>query len=154
MPRIVPIVFFALITSVFAGEGLEALANAASSFSAAIEGQLAVIRRDPAAAEFAKTTVLYAEAKTAYFKALRDEMPELLDIVEGREATPPELEKFTQAFSETGEEEEIVDKETIALLKRFVGNPDVEKARAEFESAEKLEEAFYRDFDGKEFAIR
>jgi hypothetical protein len=36
----------------------------------------------------------------------------------------------------------------------FSGNPGVEKARAEFESAQKIEETFYKNFDGIDFASR
>jgi hypothetical protein len=36
-------------------------------------------------------------------------------------------------------------------LERFSGNPDVEKARSEFERAQKIEETFHRDFDGIDF---
>ena len=43
------------------------------------------------------------------------------------------------------------DEETLVLLKGFPGNPDVEKARAEFESAQKVEEKFHKDFDGVDF---
>jgi hypothetical protein len=35
------------------------------------------------------------------------------------------------------------------LLKRFEGDPDIEKARAEFDRAQKVEEQFHREFDGK-----
>ena len=48
-------------------------------------------------------------------------------------------------------QETVADEETIALLKRFAGNPDVQKARAEFERAQKVEEKFQKDFDGVEF---
>jgi hypothetical protein len=34
------------------------------------------------------------------------------------------------------------------LLNRFSGDPDIEKARAEFERARKAEESFHKDFDG------
>jgi len=37
------------------------------------------------------------------------------------------------------------------LPKRFAGNPDVEKARAEFDRAQKVEEKFHKDFDGVDF---
>ena len=44
-----------------------------------------------------------------------------------------------------GEKQEAVaDEETVALLKRFAGNPDVEKARAEFERAQRVEEKFHK----------
>jgi hypothetical protein len=34
----------------------------------------------------------------------------------------------------------VADQKTMIFLKRFLPNPDVEKARAEFESAQKVEE--------------
>ena len=72
----------------------------------------------------------YAEAKTAYFKALRDEVPELAKIATGKEARPPELEQFAAAFAVAGERQEMAaDQETLVLLKRFSRNPRVEKAR-------------------------
>jgi hypothetical protein len=40
------------------------------------------------------------------------------------------------------------------LLKRFLRNPQVEKARAEFEHAQKVEERFHKDFDGFDFTRR
>jgi hypothetical protein len=43
---------------------------------------------------------------------------------------------------------------TIALLKRFSRNPGVEKARAEFDRAQKVEEKFHSDFDGIDFTSR
>lgn len=33
-------------------------------------------------------------------------------------------------------------------LERFSGNPTIEKAKAEFERAQKVEERFHKDFDG------
>jgi hypothetical protein len=55
-------------------------------------------------------------------------------------------------FAVTGEEQEkAADEETAVLLKRFPRNPDVQKARAEFESAQEVEERFHRDFDGVDF---
>jgi hypothetical protein len=45
------------------------------------------------------------------------------------------------------------DEKTLVLLGRFSGNPDVEKARVEFERAQENEEAFHNDFDGMDFTI-
>ena len=65
---------------------------------------------------------------------------------------PPELDTIAEVFAVAGEKLEMVaDEETIALLKLFVGNPDIEKARAEFERAQKVEEQFHKDFDGADF---
>ncbi len=40
------------------------------------------------------------------------------------------------------------------LVKRFSGNPDVQKARAKFDRAQKVEKRFHRDFDGVDFTKR
>ena len=45
-----------------------------------------MLQSNPAPAELAEKTIDYAEAKEAYFKALRAEVPELLKIATGREA--------------------------------------------------------------------
>ena len=45
-------------------------------------------------------------------------------------------------------QEKVADEATLVLLKRFSRNPDVEKARAEFDRAQKVEEQFHKDFDG------
>ena len=72
------------------------LVNAAASFSATIQQQLEMLQSDTSPAE--KTTD-YAEAKTAYFKALRAKVPELMKIATGKEARPPELDAFAAAFA-------------------------------------------------------
>ena len=43
---------------------------------------------------------------------------------------------------------------TMFLLKRFPGNPDIEKARAEFERAQEVEQRFVKDFEGVDFTER
>jgi hypothetical protein len=86
------IVFFALVTSAFASEKLNVLVNAAASFSATIQQQLEMLQSDPSPAELVEKTIDYAEAKEAYFKALRAEVPELMRIAMGQETRPPELE--------------------------------------------------------------
>jgi hypothetical protein len=53
--------------------------------------QLVMVQNDPAPAEFAEKTVAYAEAKTAYFTALRDEMPELINTATRRKLRPLQL---------------------------------------------------------------
>ena len=63
-----------------------------------------------------------------------------------------EVDKFAAAFSVAGEDQEITaDKETLVSLNRFSGNPVIEKAKAEFERAQKVEERFHKDFDGIDF---
>jgi hypothetical protein len=53
-------------------------------------------------------TIVYADAKAAYFNALRAEVPELMRIATGREARPPELDTFAAAFVVAGEDQEMV----------------------------------------------
>jgi PIN domain nuclease of toxin-antitoxin system len=72
------------LTSAFASATLDVLVNAAASFSIAIQHQLEMLQNDPSPAKFAKKTIEYAESKTAYFKALREELPELLKIAAGK----------------------------------------------------------------------
>jgi hypothetical protein len=99
--------------------------------------------------------VASVEAKTADFKALREEIPELTNIATGTQARPPELDKYATALAVAGEyQEKVADKEIRALLKRFADNPDIEKARAKFESAQKVEERFHQEFDGLDFSGR
>jgi hypothetical protein len=45
----------------------------------------------------------------------------------------------------------LADEETAVLLKRFSRNPDIQKAKTEFERAQKVEERFHKDFDGVDF---
>jgi hypothetical protein len=143
------VVLLGLITPAFASATLDVLVNAAASFSATIQQQLEMLQSNPSAAELAEKTIDYAEAKEAYFKALRAEVPELLKIATGRQATPPGLDTFAAAFAVAGEKQEVVvDQETLALLKRFSRDPGVAKARAEFEHAQRAEETFHKDFDG------
>jgi hypothetical protein len=149
------IVFFGLAASVFASATLDVLVNAAASFSATIRQQLEMLQSNPSPTELAEKTIDYAVAKTDYFKALRAEMPELMKIATGKEERPPELDTFAAAFAVAGERQEHgADEATLVLLERFSRNPDVEKARAEFERAQKVEERFHKDFDGVDFTSR
>ncbi len=146
------IVFFGLIAAALGNEQLDVLVNAAASFSATIQQQLETLQSDPSPAELAEKTIDYAEAKIAYFNALRAELTELMKVPTGKEAPSPELDTFAAAFAVAGEEQEkAADKETLVLLKRFSGNPDIEKAKAEFERAQKVEETFHKDFDQVDF---
>ena len=62
---------------------------------------------------------------------------------------------FAQTFSAAGEKQEkAADKETAALLKRFEGNPDVEKAKVDFDRAQEVEERFHKDFGRQDFTNR
>jgi hypothetical protein len=148
------VIFFGLAAPAFAGATLDALVNAAARFSAAFGQQLVLVQNDPAPAEFAEKTVAYAEAKTAYFTALREAMPELINTATRRKLRPLQLDNFIAAFAVAGEKQEkAVDEKTVTLLERLSGNADVEKARAEFERAQKVEETFQKDFDGIDFTI-
>ena len=149
------VIFFGLAAPPFASATLDALVNAAARFSVAIGQQLVMVQNDPAPAEFAEKTVAYEQAKTAYFMALREEMPELINIATRRKLRPLQLDNFIRAFSVAGEKQEkAVDKKTVTFLERLSGNADVEKARAEFERAGEIEEAFHKDFDGIDFTSR
>jgi hypothetical protein len=146
------IVFFGLITSAFAGESLDPLLHASRGFSTAIRQQILAINRGPSLIEFVAKTIVYAQAKTAYFDALRAAAPELMDIATGREARSPEVDKFAAAFSVAGEKQQkTADEQTLFLLKQLSFDPDIEKARTEFEKAQKVEERFHHDFDGVGF---
>jgi hypothetical protein len=146
------IAFFGLITAALGSEELDVLVNAAASFSATIQQQLETLQSEPSPAELAEKTIDYAEAKIAYFNALRAELSELMKNGTGKEVRSPELDTFAAAFAVAGEDQEkAADKETLVLLKRFSGNPDIEKAKAEFERARKVEERFHKDFDQVDF---
>jgi hypothetical protein len=146
------LVFFSLVTSAFVSETLDALVSAAQNFAAAIDQQITTAQRDPSPTDLAEKTVAYADAKISYYNALRAAMPDLTSIATGQEPRPPEVNQFREAFRVAGEIQEITaDKETAALLKRFEGNSNVEKAKVEFERAQKLEEVFHKDFDGQDF---
>jgi hypothetical protein len=147
------LVFFSLITSAHAN--LDNLVNASQSFAAAIDEQITTDQSDPSPTDFAEKTVAYADAKISYFQALRAAMPELTNIAMGREPRPPQVDKFRDAFQPAGEiRETAAERETAALLKRFSGDPEVQKAAAEFDHAQKLEETFLKDFEGQDFTSR
>jgi hypothetical protein len=125
------------------GEKFDVLVNASASFSAAILQQLEMLESDPSPAELAEKTIDYAEAKEAYVKALRAEVPELMKIATRKEVSPPELDTFVAAFAVAGEnQEKVADEETLALLKRFSRNPGIEKARTEFDRVQAIEERY------------
>jgi len=53
------------------------------------------------------------------------------------------------AFSIADEKQEkAADEKTLTLLKRFFGDPLVEKAPRNLSMLKKIEEAFHKDFDG------
>jgi len=73
----------------------------------------------------------------------------------GKEARPPELDSFATAFAVASENQEMVaDQKTLLLLKRFPSNPEIEKVRAEFERAQKVEARFHSEFDGLDCTSR
>jgi hypothetical protein len=143
------LVFFSLITSAHAN--LDDLVNAAQSFAAAIDQQITTDQSDPSPTGLAEKTVAYADAKISYFNALIAAMPELTNIATGQESRPQKVDKFREAFRVAGDIQEIVaDRETAALLKRFQEDPAVQKATEEFDRAQKVEEAFHKEFDGQD----
>ena len=114
------VIFFGLAAPLFAGATLDALVNAAARFSAAIGQQLLMVQNDPAPAEFAEKAVAYAEAKTAYFTALREEMPELINTATRRELRPLQLDNFIADFSIADEkQEEAPDEKDAGITKTF-----------------------------------
>jgi streptomycin 6-kinase len=46
------------------------------------------------------------DSKAAYFNALREAAPELINIATGREVRPPELDTMAEVFAVTGEKQE------------------------------------------------
>ena len=59
----VGVIFFGLAEGMFASPTLDALVNAAASFSAAIGQQLVFVQNEPAPAEFSEKTIAYAKRK-------------------------------------------------------------------------------------------
>jgi hypothetical protein len=75
-----------------------------------------------------------------------------MKIATGKKARSPNLDTFAAAFAVAGENQEMVaDQKTVVLLRRFPTKRDVQKARAEFERAQKVEEWFHKDFDSVDF---
>jgi hypothetical protein len=153
MTYIRALVFFGLSGLTFASATLDALVNAATRFSGDIAQQLVIVQNVPALADFAQRTIEYAEAKTAYIMALRDEMPQLINIARRRKLHPLQLDNFIAAYS-IEKLEKAADEKTVALLERLSDNPIIQKARAEFERAQKTEETFHKDFDGIDLTSR
>jgi hypothetical protein len=140
------ILFFGLIASAWANEKLDVLLNAAASFSATINQQLEMIQSNPSTAELVEKTIDYAEAKTAYFQALRAELPILKNAGAGRS---PDLDAFAAALAVAEEEQQkVADAETLILLKRFAHNPDVARAMLELQRAQAVERKFHKVYDG------
>jgi len=88
------------------------------------------------AEEFAKKTIDYAMAKTAYFEALRAAMPELMRNAIA-EKKSPQLETFTSAFTAGEKQQEEAEQKAEAVFQRLPSSPDIEHARLEFEHAQK-----------------
>jgi hypothetical protein len=64
-------VFFAVVTSIFAGGTLDTLVNAAQGFALAIQQQIAAVQSITTPTELAAKTISYAAAKATYYEALR-----------------------------------------------------------------------------------
>jgi hypothetical protein len=147
--------FLGIVTTALASPaaaGLDALERAAQSFSAAIDQQWTIAQSDPSPATLAENTIAYASAKISYYTALRAAMPALANIATGREPRPPQ-DKFRDAFETAGGLREIAaEKATAALLQRYSAEPEIQKATAELDQAQKIEEQFVKDFEGQDFA--
>jgi hypothetical protein len=138
---------------VICGAALTDLVEAAKTFSTTIRQQLETVENDPSCAEFAEQTIAYAVAKADYYKILASSIPELTEIATGRQTRPPELDQFAHAFSLAGEnQEKEADQETVDLLTQFRDDQDIEKARIDFDTAEKIEATFVQEFGGIDFA--
>jgi hypothetical protein len=149
------IIFFAVLTSVFAGEPLDALVGAAQGFALNIQQQVAAVQSITTPTELAEKTILYAAAKTAYYQALRAAAPELTAIATGKETRQPEFDQFAQAFSVAGEKQEkVVDEATGALLAKLPLDSDIQKAKAAFDQAQAVEAQFQSDFSGVDFTVQ
>ena len=94
-------VFFALITSVFAGGTLDALVNAAEGYAVTIQQQIAIVQSITTPSELAAKTISYAAAKTTYYDALRASAPELIHYVASCVETRPDGAhlRFVKIFS-------------------------------------------------------
>jgi hypothetical protein len=141
-----------LATFAFASQNLDVLINAAASFSVTISRQLQMLHSNPSAAAFAQKTMDYAAAKAAYFEALRAALPILTSAPSGEEERSPEIDKFAAALAVAREEQKkMADNQTLALFARFPQDARTEKARAEFDRAQKAEQSFRKDFDALGF---
>jgi hypothetical protein len=78
----------------------------------------------------------------------------MMKLAMGKEERSPDLDTFAAAFAVAGENQEMVaDQKTVVLLRRFPTKRDVQKARAEFGRAQKVEERFHKDFDSVDFTV-
>jgi hypothetical protein len=142
--------FFYLAVSASAAQNLDVLLNAAASFSITINQQLQMLHGNPSVSVFAEKTIDYAEAKAAYFEALRGALPILAKAPAGEQEQS--AGKFAAALAVAEEEQQkIADKETSAFFARFSNDPRVEKARASFERAQKAERNFHKDYEALGF---
>ena len=138
------IAFLGLIASAWANETLDVLVNAAASFSSTIRQQLEMVQSNPSPVDLVEKTIDYAEAKGAYFQALRAELP-LVKSAGGRSA---DLDTFAAALAVAGEEEKRAEAATLILLKRFSHNRDVARTMLELQRAQAVERKFQKDYDG------
>src|ERR1700756_2479367 len=112
----VGIIFFGLSALAFASPTLDTLINATARFSTAIQEQLATVQKDPLSAELVEKTIAYAKAKTVYCTALREAMPELIDIAMGKYPRPVPLDKFAAVYSIVeGRQDKAADEKTFVL---------------------------------------
>ena len=139
----------ALISSALADETLNVLVNAASSFTATIAQQLEMLDHSASAREFAKKTIDYSEAKTAYFEALSAAMPEISKSATQQDRSL-ELDTFVAALAIAGGEQTAqADEKTRERFKEYQPSPQLEQARQEFEHARQIEDKFHQDYDAR-----
>jgi hypothetical protein len=63
----------------------------------------------------------------------------MMDIATGRRPRPSDLDKFPAAFAVAGARpEKAADEETLTLLQRFSGHPEIDKARVEIGEHKRL----------------
>jgi hypothetical protein len=81
-------------------------------------------------------------------------MPELVRNAIA-EKKSPQLDAVTSAFAMAGEkQQEESEQDTKAGFRQLPGSPDIERARLQFEHAQKVEEGFHKDFDGLDYGKR
>src|SRR5262249_59957411 len=116
--------FFSLAVSALAAQNLDVLLNAAASFSVTINQQMQMLHANPSATAFAEKTIDYAEAKAAYFEALRAALPILAKAAAGGEEESAETHKISPARAVTQEEEpKNTHKKKNALFSPFSPSP-------------------------------
>jgi hypothetical protein len=135
------IIFLSLATLAFANETMDALANAAARFSAAIEQQLAIVQNEPVTADFAERS--YMRNKNGLFRssAGRDVMLGILPDLDWTEiASEGESEEVRKAQAELDAVLSEIDrrKGRLVSLEKLVAEGSFSRSLFEALDAEKL----------------